>query len=134
MGRMGYNRYTQQDIDDIARSVVRIIKSNMPKGADFSVLDNWVTACSNLKTNVKVFYNKTDEPGYYDPASNTVYLHHELDEYVAIRIICHELAHHVQVIMPFMLASQTRLERYDDEKNSVQHRVARRVEEIILGD
>lgn len=50
------------------------------------------------------------------------------------RVLVHELAHDVlEAWQPPRLPGMADAERYDDDRQTVQHRVARRVEELLVG-
>jgi hypothetical protein len=132
-GSIGKSRYTESDIETIAASVVRIINQSLA-GRDKYEISSWLLACESLEAKARRVIPNGKESGWYHPPTRTIYYHTENTPHQRIRIFAHELAHHVQCIMPFLLASQTRLERYDDNYQSVQHRVAQRVETLILGE
>jgi hypothetical protein len=140
MAKIGYSRFTNDDIEVIAKSVVRIIRAGLAKHQDTSMppienLAAWATAARELGARLVRFFGKEgDGVGYCDPKHAIIYYDCLESDHDCIRYIAHELAHHVQIVMPRGMAPITGLERYDDNRQSVQHRVARRAEILLLGE
>jgi hypothetical protein len=130
---MGYSRVTKVNENDIARGVTRYIIAALGD-RDKSSIDSWVLAAKELGARVQRFYGHTgDDPGYYDPQKSTIYYDCLRPHWECLYTIVHELAHHVQTILPRKIVYATRLQRYDDNRQSVQHKVACLVEEMLLG-
>lgn len=70
--------------------------------------------------------------GYYDVESGTIFVKTTGDDWTLSRRIVHELGHHV--LIEYKIRPRRRpLERYDDNRLSVEHRVCCRVELLAVG-
>ena len=119
------------DVQEYSRWVRRAIQSALG-GRDTSKASSWVAAARELGASVlplaeedrdQVMYNWTTREIFYDP---------DQDEWTICRQICHELAHHV---LCYHHGGQIRngIERYDDNRESLQHRIAKEVELYFFG-
>lgn len=69
-------------------------------------------------------------PGYADIQAGQILYEESSDEATEARRIVHELAH--LELIDHGIGQARRLERFDDDVQSVQHRAARMIEEILL--
>ena len=123
------------EVDSIARGHARRIKSIAGKRA----LDNpqtWIDVSRELGATVhKMADNderKGESHGYYDWHSKKIIYDPDWDEWTVCGTLCHELTHHL-ICHSRIGAIRSGVERYDDDRETLQHRIARRVEEILLG-
>ena len=121
---------TQTEIDGRARAVAAIIRSV----ATGPMTDIYVCVKAARELGATVIKGRTsgDDPGLYDPKTARIIYDPRSDETECCRRIIHELAHHVQATYRIG-AIRRGVERYNDNRETLQHRIARRVEEILLG-
>jgi Zn-dependent peptidase ImmA (M78 family) len=122
---------TEETIDSMARTVARVIRRHVE--GDESNVQTWINAAQGLQARVWRYNGQPNEPGYYDGATMSIFYNMNAPTEECIRYIIHELGHHVLTILPSSNYKRSALERYADDRNTVQHRVARKVEEIVLG-
>jgi len=95
-------------------------------------VSTWIKAARELGATVIRGTTKEGDPGLYNPKTAQIIYDPRSDEATLCRRIVHELAHHVQAT--YRIGGIRRgVERYDDDRETLQHRIARRVEEILLG-
>lgn len=119
------------EIEALARQCVRQIKKEHTGPIDSA--DAWIETAKALGAEVYELDDDEPGPGYYDVEDREIYVNVYTDEWTLCRRIVHELAHHVLIhfkIRPRRRAS----ERYDDDRQTLEHKIARRVEEILLGE
>ena len=134
MPKAGYSRYSKEDIENMARTVVRIIKQHLADH-DPNKFKSWLLAAESLGARSRSYKTKKEEEiGYYWAPTQTIYYYHDTTLHERIRVFAHELAHHIQCVFPFLVTSGTHLERFDDTRKGVQHLVARRAEIMLLGE
>ena len=121
------------DIEAQARAVASVISSVVPLGADPSDPNTWARAAYALGVNhVFALDDDEEDTGIYDWYNREIFYNPNADEDAICRRIVHELAHDVQAHRK-VGALRYGEERYDGDRKSVQHRVACRVEELLLG-
>lgn len=127
---------TNETAETLARSVARILRQAVEKEGDISDPGSWVVAARKLGARVHKFRDtRQDAPiGFFvaDSTGGAIYYNSSASTQIVCRRICHELAH-------FLLAQWTgsglrrrQPEMYDDRRDTVQHRAARMVEELLL--
>ena len=122
---------TDADVDAVARSVARAIRGR--SAGDPAALATWTDAAYRWGASVRQFRPAAGAGGgYYDAGSATIYYAHDADETVCCRRVVHELAHHVLTVWPGSQFPRAALESYDDSRQSVQHRIARAVEALVV--
>lgn len=121
---------TEAEITATARGVARVLLSKLEGEA--TDIDAWLALGRSLGLKLFGFYGKpSDPPGYYDGKEGLVFYNLKAPRHLRLRYIIHELAHHVLATWPGSKFPREALERYDDCRQSVQHRVARRVETMV---
>jgi hypothetical protein len=129
-------RLTDEQVAAIARSIANAIRAQATGPLDDP--KTWTDAAYRLGCKVRTYrHDPAVGPGYYDanaPGGPTLYYESTLNAPAACRRVIHELAHHVQATWPGTRFRKAAPERYDDDRQTVQHRVAQRVEEIMVGD
>lgn len=121
---------TEEQITGIARSVARSLLSELE--GDPTDLDAWRALGKAQGLKLFGFYGKPhDPPGYYDGKEGVVFYNIKAPREARRLYLIHELAHHVLATWPGSKFPREALERYDDNRQSVQHRVARRVETMV---
>lgn len=126
------SRLTDNEITEIARGVMRTLLSKLEGSPDD--LRSWVNLARSLGIKLFGYYGEPgDPPGYYDGSGEVPCIFYNLSAPKLLRMfyIIHELAHHVLVAWPGSAFPRAALERYDDDRKSVQHRVACRVEDLV---
>lgn len=121
---------TSTEIDGRARAVVAVIRGVARGPKDEAA--TWIKAARELGASVIRGTTKDGDPGLYNPKTAQIIYDPRSDELTICRRIVHELAHHVQATYRIG-AIRRGVERYDDNRETLQHRIARRVEEILLG-
>ena len=125
-------RVSAETVETSARSVARVLLAKAEGPVDEP--PTWLVVAKALGVRVLGFYGLPgDGPGYYEAATQTVYYNLRAPKSERARYIVHELAHRILATWPGGGCQRVALERYDDDRQTVQHRVARRVEEIVLG-
>jgi Zn-dependent peptidase ImmA (M78 family) len=125
-------RVRREEIELVAQGAARVILSHT-EGSLLEV-ETWILAARTLGAQVKAFRSRSGAPGFYKGGQQpAIYYNLEASTPDRIRCLVHELAHHVLATWPDTAFPRTSCECYDDDRQSVQHRIARRVEEILLG-
>ncbi len=127
---------TQEKIDTHAALIVATIRRAVRQQGPIDQLKTWVLAAKELKYGVqRMKARKGDvELGLYDHITRTIFYNGAAPKDKCIRYIAHELAHGVGIDLKGSRMPMTPMERFDDDRESFQHKVARRVEEILLGE
>ena len=126
-------RLPKVSVEEIAPGIARQILSQLEGPRD--EVSTWVKAAEALGAVVYGFYGQPgDGPGFYDGRRGIICYNLCASKEKRIRYLLHEIAHHALATWPGSRFPRIALERYDDDRQSVQHRVARRVEEILLGE
>jgi hypothetical protein len=126
-------RASDAEVNARARQVVAII--NSAKNGPKDEAATWIKAARELNATVVKGTTKGDDPGLYwrrKSGEGIIVYDPRADEAEICRRIVHELAHHVQSTYKIS-ALRNGIERYNDDRETLQHRIARRVEEILLG-
>lgn len=135
-------RMTDAEVLGTARAVLRVLLSKM-EGPP-TELASWKNLARALGIRVFGFYGSPGEPSaYYDyseygrgkalgsfPAPKLFYNLRAPLQW-RIFLIIHELAHHISAQWPDSSFPKAATERYDDIRQSAQHRVARAVEDLV---
>ena len=122
------------DIDAQARVVVAEIRAHIPVGADWSDPNTWADVAIDMGVNnVFVLDEKHEDTGIYDWIKRNIYINPNTDDDGICRRIVHELAHDVQAHRRVGRIREGE-ERYDDNRQRVQHLVACRVVTMLLGE
>ncbi len=126
---------SKPEVDSVARGYARKIKGVMGKlpADDFA---SWIHAARELGAKVHPMADddemKGQGQGYYDWRTKQIVYDPDWDEWTLCHVLCHELVHHL-ICHNRVGAIRNGVERYDDHRESLQHRIARRVQEILLG-
>ncbi|MCX6365181.1 MAG: hypothetical protein NTX57_00505 [Armatimonadetes bacterium] len=135
-------RMTDAEIRDTARGVMRILLAKLE--GDPTNIQSWLDLARSLGIRVIGFYGPRGEAlAYYDnseyekgkslgpfPSPRLVYNLCAPLEW-RIFLILHEVAHHVGAQWPGSAFPKAATERYDDIRQTAQHRVACAVEELF---
>ncbi len=118
--RRGYSypltprRVRAEEIEMVAQRVARVILSHAE--GSLLLVDTWTTAARTLGAQVKAFRSRSGAPGFYQGGQQpTIY-------------------YNMEATWPETTFPRASHECYDDDRQSVQHRIARRVEDVLLGD
>ncbi len=126
---------SKPEVDDLARGVARQMRASMEKRSPDTV-EAYVHAARVLGATIHKMQgddkHKGQDHGYYCWRTKRIIYDPDWDEWTVIHTLCHELAHHV-LCHHRAGAIRGGVERYDDDRETLQHRIARRVEEILLG-
>lgn len=119
----------QPEIEALARRCARQIRRELTGPTDS--LRTWTDTARALGARVCPLSEDNPGPGYYDVEDEVIYVNVYSDEATVCRRLVHELAHHV--LIHFKIRPRRRAEeRYDDDRQTLEHRIARRVEELLL--
>lgn len=126
-------RLTDEQLKPTARRVASIIENALPDHLERTDPQAWADAAIALGCRVRRYKKQAGVgAGYYDASiPMLIYQYEESDLLGSCRRLIHELAHHVLAQWPRSVLAAG-LERYDDSRQSVQHRAARMVEELLL--
>jgi hypothetical protein len=117
------------EVEGLAQTCARIIKA-AHKGELWDV-DAWKATARALGTKVLRLKTGDTGPGYYCAGSKTIFLHPKAEDWDLARRIVHELAHHV--LLEYNLRPRRRpVERFDDNRQTLEHRIAQRVELLVM--
>lgn len=126
---------SKREIDSEARGLARQIKGAMGK-LPLDSPSSWITTARELGAQVHPMSDddprKGLEHGYYCWNSRQIIYDQDWDEWTVCHTLCHELAHHL-ICHRRVGAIRGGIERFDDDRETLQHRIARRVQEILLG-
>ena len=86
-----------------------------------------------LGAKVVRYKDRCGDPGFYNWKNSTIYYNKEASALDCIRYIIHELAHHI-VAQWRWAPLRSGIERYDGNRQTAQHRIARRVEVLVMGE
>lgn len=133
MGSSRSGEEIQEEVENGARIAAATIDAVTV--GDRALVSTWVKSARELGASVMSFRSTKGldhDPGFYDWRTQRIFYNRAAPTDKCIRYIVHELAHHVVAQWRF---SQLRsgVERYDGNRQTLQHRIARRVEEILLG-
>ncbi len=120
--------YPDERIEEDARKVARAINSVLEGPRD--KVRTWADAAEALGCEVIQGRVAGGGPAHYHGATGTMVYNPRYPAEEVIKFFKHELAHHVLVKWPRSRFSAG-WERYDDNRKSVQHRIAERVEELL---
>ena len=124
-------RVRVEEIELVAQRVARVILSHVE--GSLLLVETWTSAARTLGAQVKAFRSRSGAPGFYQGGQQPViYYNMEAPTPDRIRYIVHELAHHVLATWPDTAFPRTSCECFDDDRQTVQHRIARRVEDVLL--
>jgi hypothetical protein len=123
---------TDGQAQEVAGAVARAIRGR--SAGDPARLATWTDAAYRWGASVQKFVPSPGAGGgYYDAGTATIYYAHDPhDEATNCRRVVHELAHHVLTVWPGSQFPRAALESYDDTRQSVQHRIARAVEALVV--
>ena len=120
----------QPDVEALAHRCARQIRRELTGPTDS--LATWCDTARALGAQVCPLSEDEPGPGYYDVEQEKIFVNVYTDEATLSRRVVHELAHHV--LIRFKIRPRRRAEeRYDDDRQTLEHRIARRVEELLLG-
>ena len=122
------------DIKAQSRVVAAIIRAAIPPGADLDDPDMWARLAYRLGVNRILPLAEGEElPGVYDWHSRDIFYNPDTDDDAICRRIIHERAHDIQAWQRIG-ARRYGLERYDGDRQTVQHLVACEVEVLLKGE
>lgn len=127
-------RVTDAEVLDVARRVECMIRSHLV--GDPREVETWTAVAKSLGACVKAYRCEVREAapqGFYQGGARIPTIFYDLDatDEQRIRTIVHELGHHVLATWPDS-AFPRGTEHYDDDKNTTQHRISRKVEELMI--
>lgn len=126
---------SKPEVDSLARGYSRKIQGAMKK-RPIDDMNSWVEASVALGATVHKMAdddkNKGESLGYYCWRSKRIIYDPDWDEWTICHTLCHELTHHL-ICHAGEGAIRGGIERFDDHRETLQHRIARRVQEIMLG-
>ena len=127
-------RVRDENLTDIAQSVARVIHSHLE--GNLLTADSWIVAARALGARVQAFRYDTSVQGFYRGGAiqPVIYYNIAAPEHEKIRTIVHELAHHILATWPETVFPRTSWEYYQGDRQTTQHRIARLVEELLLGE
>jgi hypothetical protein len=125
-------------IETLALSVARILGPAVEREGCLTDPGSWIAAARKLGARTQGYKDRSDDPspGFFvaDALGGVIYYNMLAVPEQVCRCLCHEIAH-------FLLAQWTgsglrrkQPELYSDERESLQHRAAKRTEEILLGE
>lgn len=122
------DRSGENEVDAAARVVVATVRPHL-KG-DVWKPETWINAAEALGVKVVAYKYKDRAPGFYYGGTNPV-IYYNIDDPEILRVltISHELNHHIIAQWPDSPYPRESIERYDSP-NTMQHRIARRAEEM----
>jgi hypothetical protein len=126
---------TDAEIYSTARHVAGQILAQVSPTADKYAPQTWIDAADRLGCRVFRLRGDSSGEGHYDfhaPGGPSIFYMHQPDDHpywVCCRIV-HELAHHWLVSERGSNFPKA-WERYDDNRETVQHRIARMVEDFV---
>lgn len=128
---------TAVTVDVMAGTVARILKRHVEENGEITDPQAWIKAAHYLGVKVYRYRDKgkAASGGYYVSDAKhggAIFYNSCAPPYTVCRRICHELAHALLVEWTGSGLRRTRPEQYDDDRDTLQHQVARRVEEILL--
>ncbi len=130
-------RLSRQDVKEQSRWVIRTIlwalaEAGRNAPSDRNKIAAWIAAAKALGASVQELAEGDRDQVMYDWVTRTIFFDPEQDDWTICKQICHELAHHV---ICHHHGGQIRhgIERYDDNRESLQHRIAREVELYFFG-
>lgn len=120
--------------DAVARCLIR-----RADGEPLDSPETWRAVAASLDVRIHDFHVPGGCPGAYhslppgDPPAGIVELNVSYSRRRQSQILVHELAHHyLHAWQPPLLDDFSDSYRYDDDPRCVQHRIARRVERLVL--
>jgi hypothetical protein len=127
-------RFKRTDIEAEARHVAAVLRAALTGPPDSPAA--WVGAAEALNCTVKTGRIVSDpaSPGHYHAPSGTMIYDPRKPAAVVCRLFAHELAHHYLAHRRSGERLAGTWERWDDDRRSVQHRIAQRVEEMMVGE
>lgn len=124
-------RFTRTDIEAEARHVAAVLHAALTGPSDSPAA--WVGAAEALGCVVRQGRIEDAGPGHYHAPSSTMIYDPRKPAAVVCRLFAHELAHHYLAHRRAGARLSGTWERWDDNRTTVQHRIALRVEEIMIG-
>jgi hypothetical protein len=144
---MTEERVTDETIDESAGLIARRLLSRAD--GPIHAVSTWTDVARRSGVRVLRFFAQSAAPGWYvsdripdgsedylSPPAPIIYVNGTLDEESQVRVLIHELAHDaIDNWEPPRLSGlpPADLRAYDDDADDVHHRIARKVEEIVLG-
>lgn len=122
-------RYSKVDVEGDARKAARIIRSVLTGPVDSPRA--WADAAEALGCKVIPGRSGDGAPGHYYGHCNTMVYDPRHPAAMVCRFFAHELTHHVLVTWPGSVYRKG-WERWDDDRNTVQHRVATLAETMLI--
>lgn len=119
------------EVSEQARWVIRTILWALG-GRDPHKAASWVAAAKELGAIVRKLAPEDADQVLYDWVNRVILYDPNQDEWTICKQICHELAHHV-ICHHHGGQIRSGIERYDDNQQSLQHRIAREVELYFFG-
>lgn len=131
-------KLSADEIESRAHFIHAILKSEVDREGDIYDPLTWVTTTEKQGVRVSTFRDTGEEaiPAFFvgDATGGCVYYNSGARPKKVCHYICHEVAH-VLVAQKFTGTIRgLRTEFYHDDAHTWQHRVARRVEELIFGE
>jgi Zn-dependent peptidase ImmA (M78 family) len=126
---------TKQRVETLAHQIAGAIRHELRRQGDVEDIRTWVLTAKAFGCTVHRMKSLAGDrdPGFYEPRRRLLFYNGRAPEADCIRFIAHELAHDVVAHWDRCRYRQNSLELYDDHRATFQHRVARQVEELILG-
>lgn len=126
---------SKPEVDTMARGYSRQIAATM-KNRPRDIAQTWVDSANALGATVHKMAdddeNKGKSIGYYCWRTKRIIYDPSWDEWTICHTLCHELTHHL-ICHSGSGSIRNGIERFDDNRETLQHRIARKVQEIMLG-
>lgn len=127
-----------EEVETMAQTTALALQTAVQHEGDLRDPGSWVTALRKLGARVQRYRDgaKGASAGFFvaDELGGIIYYNAKADPFKVCLRLCHEGSHFYLAQYKGSGLRRVRPEQYDDRRQSKQHRAARRVEEILLGE